>query len=70
VTYTDGVTDALNPQGEEYSLTRLTAAVVSAPVSDAALQLQHVSSDLAAFTQAAPLFDDITLFIVVSEREP
>lgn len=65
--YTDGITDALNPQGEEYSLARLSAAVRSAPTSDAALQLAHLSQDLAAFTQDVPPFDDITFFILVAE---
>ncbi len=69
VAYTDGVTDARNPHGEEYGLTRFSAAVAHAPASDATLQLAHVASDLAAFTHDAPLFDDITLLILVSERE-
>lgn len=67
--YTDGVTDALNPLGEEYGLARLSAVVRSAPASDAALQLAHLSDDLAAFTQAVSPFDDITFFILVNEIE-
>jgi len=67
--YTDGVTDALNPQGEDYGLTRFRTALANAPMSDATLQLAHLSSDLAAFTRDVPPFDDITLFIVVNERE-
>ncbi len=67
VAYTDGVTDALNPQGEEYGLTRFSAALAQAPASDAARQLTHFSGDLAAFTSDAPPFDDITLLIVVNE---
>ena len=65
--YTDGITDALNPQGEGYSMERLREAVRSAPVSNAALQLVHLSEDLAAFTQAVVPFDDITFFILVAE---
>jgi len=65
--YTDGITDALNPQGEEYGLTRLSAAVGSAPASDAARQLAHLSDDLAAFMQGVPPFDDITFFILIAE---
>jgi serine phosphatase RsbU (regulator of sigma subunit) len=63
VAYTDGLTDALNPQGEDYGLPRLQAALAAAPESDAALQLAHLSQDLAAFTSGVPPFDDITLFI-------
>ena len=65
--YTDGITDALNGQGEEYGLERLHEAVQSAPVSDAALQLAHLSEDLAAFTQDVIPFDDVTFFILVAE---
>ncbi len=67
--YTDGVTDALNLHGEEYSLRRFSAALTNAPASDAALQLAHLSDDLAAFTQDVPPFDDITFFILVDEME-
>lgn len=63
VIYTDGATDALNPQGEEYGLARLMEAVASAPASDAALQLAHLSNTLAAFTRDILPFDDITFFI-------
>ena len=66
--YTDGVTDALNPQGEEYGLTRLSAALANAPASEATLQLAHLSSDLAAFIHDVPPCDDITLFILVHDR--
>ena len=76
VAYTDGVTDALNPQGEEYGLARLTAALaVPTPGSSpgtgeesAPALLAHVLADLAAFTQDAPQADDITLFVVACGR--
>jgi len=68
VIYTDGVTDALNPQGEEYGTTRLTEAILDAPQSDARRLLDHLTSDLAAFTQDVPPFDDITFFILLNEQ--
>ena len=67
VIYTDGVTDAFNSQEEQYGLTRLIEAVTSAPASDAAMQLAHLSSHLATFTAGMPPFDDITFFILVKE---
>jgi len=67
IVYTDGVTDALNRQGEDYGITRLTGAVTTAPLSTAADLLKHLSNDLAAFTQATPTFDDITFFVIVSD---
>jgi sigma-B regulation protein RsbU (phosphoserine phosphatase) len=67
VVYTDGVTDALDPQGKDYGVTRLTEAVTSAPRSTATHLLEHISNDLAAFTLGTPPFDDITFFVIVSE---
>jgi len=69
VAYTDGVTDALNPQGEEYGLTRFSAAVAQAPAADAARQLAHLSRDLAAFTGDVSPFDDITWLIVAADEK-
>ncbi len=69
VMYTDGLTDALNPSGEDYGLARLMAALASAPTSDAARQLAHLSDDLAAFTAGVAPFDDMTLLIVSVEAE-
>ncbi len=65
--YTDGVTDALNSQGEQYDLARLIEAVTNAPASDAELQLAHLASQLATFTGDTPPFDDITFFILLKE---
>jgi len=66
VIYTDGVTDALNPQGEEYGTTRLAEALLNAASSDARRLLDDVTGDLAAFTKDVPPFDDVTFFVLVS----
>jgi serine phosphatase RsbU (regulator of sigma subunit) len=67
VAYTDGLTDALNSSGEDYGLPRLQAALASAPASGAALQLAHLSEDLAAFTAGVLPFDDITLLVASAD---
>lgn len=67
VIYTDGVTEAFNSENEQYGLVRFMEAVTSAPASDAALQLTHLSTHLAAFIRDMPPFDDITLFIINKE---
>ena len=67
VMYTDGLTDALNPAGEEYGLKRLLKSVASAPSSAARLQMEHLTKELAAFTQGTAFMDDITIFIVTNE---
>jgi serine phosphatase RsbU (regulator of sigma subunit) len=69
VAYTDGVTDALNPEGEDYGFARLVEAVVSTPLADAQRQLDNLSIDLAAFTQGEPLYDDITCLVLVREQQ-
>jgi len=67
VAYTDGLTDALNPLGEEYGTTRLTQAVARASRSNAADLLDHLLHDLSAFAQERTPFDDITLLILISK---
>ena len=68
VIYTDGVTDALNPQGEEYGTNRLAEALLNGDQSDASRLLDHLIGGLAAFTQDVPPFDDITFFILINEQ--
>ena len=68
VAYTDGLTDALNPLGEEYGITRLAQAVTHASRSNAAVLLDGILNDLAVFTQERTPFDDVTLLILVSEH--
>lgn len=69
VAYTDGVTDAQSPQGEEYGFTRLSAAVANAPMAGAGPQLDHLLDDLAAFAEDVPPADDVTFFLVVCDGE-
>ncbi|HEY4688215.1 MAG TPA: SpoIIE family protein phosphatase [Anaerolineae bacterium] len=66
VLYTDGLTEACNPQGEDYGLARLAEAITAAPAEAPAL-LAHLVADLATFTASEPQSDDITLFVVTSE---
>jgi serine phosphatase RsbU (regulator of sigma subunit) len=68
VIYTDGLTEALNAQDQEYGLARLLSALGTAPVSNAGTQLDHLMKDLDAFTGDVPPFDDVTLFIVTLEQ--
>jgi sigma-B regulation protein RsbU (phosphoserine phosphatase) len=63
--YTDGVTDALNIEGEEYSSSRL-ADVAGQGAATAAAYLAQIESDLSAFIGQEPQTDDITLLIIKS----
>ena len=62
--YTDGVIEAENENGEEYSLARLGAAAVSRrDLSAAAIQAALIE-DLKNFCQRQDFSDDITLMVV------
>jgi serine phosphatase RsbU (regulator of sigma subunit) len=64
VMYTDGVTEARNPQKDEYGTDRLAAAVTAAPRKASEL-LAHIEADLDAFGADVPQQDDIA-FLVLS----
>jgi serine phosphatase RsbU (regulator of sigma subunit) len=65
VVYTDGVTDALNSQGEQFGEERLISACASLPNgADAQAICEFLSSRLGAWTEGVPQFDDITLVVV------
>jgi len=66
VAYTDGVTDAQNPERQFYDVERLAAAIAAAPATAPAL-LAHLLADLNAFTRDAPQPDDITVLVMTCE---
>ena len=61
--YTDGVTDAANPEMELYGIERLITAAETAQISADSL-LKFVLADLAAFCKDAPQPDDVALLVV------
>lgn len=63
VGYTDGVTEAQHPNGEDYGIDRLISAVAAAP-REASELLGWVEGDFNAFVEGVPRSDDITLFIL------
>lgn len=64
VVYSDGVTEAVNPEDEEFGLDRLSDVVRKNLHASAAGIRDKVESALSAFTRTAPANDDITLVIV------
>jgi phosphoserine phosphatase RsbU/P len=67
VLYTDGVTEAYNPQrNEEYGINHLTAALTAAPHQAGEL-LAHLEADLNAFTRGASQQDDVTWFVFTKD---
>ena len=61
--YTDGLTEARNPEGELYGPARLDSALLACHGSDASASLDSIWADVAAFRGATPPSDDATLLI-------
>jgi sigma-B regulation protein RsbU (phosphoserine phosphatase) len=64
VMYTDGITEAMNPEGEQYSLERLSALVKANSANKAEDLKKMIQKDLDEFTGAAKQHDDQTLVIL------
>jgi sigma-B regulation protein RsbU (phosphoserine phosphatase) len=60
----DGVTEARNPEGREYGLSRLADRLGQLRKADAEAAIQDVLADLKQFTAGADLRDDLTLLAV------
>ena len=64
VIYSDGVTEAVNPDDEEFEMHRLINVISKNIKASAAGMRDKVESALSEFTKSAPANDDITLVIV------
>jgi phosphoserine phosphatase RsbU/P len=64
VIYTDGITEAANPNGEEYGQERFAKRVLEGIDLPAKKLIDHVRKGVADFTERKFLDDDGTLFIV------
>lgn len=62
--YTDGITEALNPAGEQYSLERLSAVIRARREEPAEGIKDAIREDLATFVQTAKQHDDQTLIVL------
>ena len=60
VCYTDGVTEAMNAQGEEFGLERLRQIFLESPPGDSETTTHAVFEAVNAFAGATPQSDDIT----------
>jgi phosphoserine phosphatase RsbU/P len=69
VVYSDGVSEAVNPNGEEFGPTRLYEVVSRNLDSSAAGIRDRIEAALTKFCQGTPAADDITLVIVKREAE-
>lgn len=64
VIYTDGITEAASPTGEEYGGERLAKRVLDGFELSAKQLIDHIRKDVADFTERKFLDDDGTLFII------
>jgi sigma-B regulation protein RsbU (phosphoserine phosphatase) len=63
VLYTDGITEAMNPQGEEFGEARLAELVRYGLYGSAQELIWIVRQQLQEFTQGQPLADDTTMIV-------
>ncbi len=64
VCYTDGVTEAINANEDEYSVARLTALAQQHQAASAEAIVAAILHDLNQHTGALPAFDDVTLVVI------
>ena len=61
--YTDGVTDAMNEQGQDFGMERLREAARTHRHASAPEFLAGLQAELARFVGATAPFDDVTLLV-------
>jgi phosphoserine phosphatase RsbU/P len=64
VFYSDGITEAADPDGGFFGVSRLTAAVEAHAARPAGELAERVLAEVREFTQAAPVTDDRTLVVM------
>lgn len=62
--YSDGITEAHNPVGELYGMTRLKSSFLRVQNSSAQDNAEHILQDVERFSKAAPQHDDLTLLLI------
>jgi sigma-B regulation protein RsbU (phosphoserine phosphatase) len=66
--YSDGISEAFNPEGEEFGTGRLEAALAAARGQTASAIVSRVLADTTAFANGADQSDDITGLALVYHR--
>jgi len=64
VLYTDGVTEALNGEGEEFGVDRMAQSVRASATGGAPAIVKRVIEDVRNFAGSHPQNDDITLIAI------
>ena len=64
ILYTDGVTEALDSQGEEFGMENVIKSIQASASEGAAGMISKLTDDLRAFVGNHPQHDDITLIVI------
>jgi sigma-B regulation protein RsbU (phosphoserine phosphatase) len=64
VLYTDGVTETLNAEGDEFGLERMMQSVRASATNGASAIVKKIIEDVRTFTGSVPQNDDITLIAI------
>jgi phosphoserine phosphatase RsbU/P len=67
VLFTDGITEAMNAQGEEFGIERLDDALEACKISDPASMIERIIHNVRTFTSHAVISDDCTLVVAMVE---
>jgi sigma-B regulation protein RsbU (phosphoserine phosphatase) len=62
--YTDGVTEALDAQGDEFGMERMRESILGSAVEGSAAVVARLTGDLRRFVGQQPQHDDITLIVI------
>jgi serine phosphatase RsbU (regulator of sigma subunit) len=68
--YTDGVTEAENPQSAQFGMTRLEQTILETRGQPARAVVEHVIKRVTEFANGAPQSDDITCVAVIRPARP
>tara|TARA_A100001015_G_scaffold315491_1_gene427430 strand:- start:70 stop:1524 length:1455 start_codon:yes stop_codon:yes gene_type:complete len=64
VTYTDGITEAMNAEAEEWGLEQLTRSIIQHRNENASDLLDNIESDVLTFVGNTPQYDDMTMLAI------
>jgi sigma-B regulation protein RsbU (phosphoserine phosphatase) len=64
ILYTDGVTEALDSQGEEFGMANVIKSILASASEGAAQMIAKLTGDLRQFVDGHPQHDDITLIVI------
>jgi sigma-B regulation protein RsbU (phosphoserine phosphatase) len=64
VLYSDGLVEAASPEGEPFGFDRLLEILRTGSDLDGEAMIRAILEDLTAFTDGAPLGDDLTLLVL------